>query len=319
MSDWPKISVITPSFNQAGFLEQTMRSVLEQDYPNLEYIVVDGGSTDGSVDVIRRYADEITDWVSEPDRGHAHAINKGLARARGEVVGFLNSDDLYLPGALLAVGDVFRRYPAVEWVAGGVLMFGDPDSFSDPHWWHGAQVPRDAAACLYKNYEAAQPAMFWRRRLFEQHGGFDENLTYCFDHEFYARLMVAGHRCEPLKRPLAGYRFHGRSKTVAEGEQFGQDFKTVRERYIDQVPAKRARVEARIARRRDKRGDTIGMFNKAIRLAEEGQHALAWREWYLVARNHTSRIFSRPSLGCLKRLIRAGLARNRAGQRVTVE
>src|SRR5687767_14913471 len=115
----PRITIVTPSFNQAQYLEQTLRSVLDQDYPNLDYIVVDGGSTDGSVEIIRRYADRLSWWVSEKDDGQSHAINKGFARAGGEVFGYINSDDILYPGALDAVA---RAYGAgAEWMIGWVM------------------------------------------------------------------------------------------------------------------------------------------------------------------------------------------------------
>src|ERR1044071_7135932 len=109
----PKISIVTTSFNQAEWLEQCMRSVLDQNYPELEYFVMDGGSTDGSVDIIRKYADRLTGWVSEPDRGHMHALNKGFARATGDVLAWLNSDDKYCPWAFNVVGRIFSVLPEV--------------------------------------------------------------------------------------------------------------------------------------------------------------------------------------------------------------
>jgi glycosyltransferase involved in cell wall biosynthesis len=120
--EWPRITVVTPSFNQGAYIEETLRSVLLQGYPNLEYIVIDGGSTDGSVETIRRYARWLDYWVSEPDRGQAHALNKGFARASGDVLGWLNSDDVYLPGALKQVGATGVAFPGTI-LAGDVINF----------------------------------------------------------------------------------------------------------------------------------------------------------------------------------------------------
>src|SRR6266576_1298377 len=119
----PKISIVTPSFNQGRFLEETILSVLNQNYPNLEYIIIDGGSTDETVDVIRRYEDRLAYWVSEKDRGQVHAINKGIEKTTGDLFGFINSDDLYLPGTFSAVAEYFESHPQAEWVCGDTIMF----------------------------------------------------------------------------------------------------------------------------------------------------------------------------------------------------
>src|SRR5229473_6606028 len=146
----PKISIVTPSFNQGRFLEETILSVLNQDYPNLEYIIIDGGSTDETIEVIRRYEDRITFWVSEKDRGQVHAINKGIEKTTGDIFGFINSDDVYLPGAFNTVVEHFQNQPATEWVCGDTVMFGE--GFTTE--LITAVVPKSAAYCLSWAYKA---------------------------------------------------------------------------------------------------------------------------------------------------------------------
>jgi glycosyltransferase involved in cell wall biosynthesis len=223
-------SIVTPSFNQGTYLEETLCSVLGQRYPALEHIVIDGGSTDGSRGILERYAPRLAYWVSEPDRGQVHAINKGLARATGEVVAYLNSDDLYLPGALSAVGEHFARHPECEWVCGDTILFGQ----DEPTRLVRTVVPSSPGAWLSWAYKAPQPGMFWRRRLLE--GGFDERFKYCFDHELYVRLLLEGRRCAHLRLPVAAYRLHGESKTVAENEGFEREFDEIAELYEPRLP-----------------------------------------------------------------------------------
>jgi glycosyltransferase involved in cell wall biosynthesis len=221
----PKLSIVTPSFNQAAFLEQTILSVLQQNYEALEFIIIDGGSTDGSLEIIRKYENQLAFWVSEKDRGQAHALNKGLERATGEIVAYLNSDDLYLPGAFASVVNYFREHPECDWLCGDTLMFGEEQDDVVV----SAIVPKSAAHALSWAYNAPQPGMFWKRDLLRE--GFDDRWRYCFDHELYVRLLLAGHECHHLPATLAAYRLHPNSKTVAEGGLFDSEFDQIAEMY----------------------------------------------------------------------------------------
>lgn len=214
----PRITVVTPSFNQAQYLEQTIRSVLDQGYPDLEYIVIDGGSTDGSVDILRRYSDRLAYWVSEKDQGQTHAINKGFARATGDVRAYLNSDDIYLPGSLHFVGKFFDDHPDVD-LLNGICQWMDESGRSlYPHqgrignlaealdpwrvWWAGRQF--------------IQPEVFWRRGVAEKAGPFDERLNLVMDFDYWIRLFAAGAKVAAVEQSLAGFRVTPNQKSSAK-------------------------------------------------------------------------------------------------------
>ncbi len=213
----PRFSIVTPSYNQAGFLEQTMRSVLEQDYPEIEYIVVDGASSDGSVEIIRSYADRLAWWVSEKDRGQADAINKGFARASGDYVAWLNSDDIYLPGALQAVARVFEAHPEAGLVFGDVLSIdGAGETFNVMTF-----APYQLADLMCFRI-ISQPGVFLRRAVLEQTGYLDVHYHYMLDHHLWLRAaQVAG--MHYLPQALAGARIHAQAKNVAQATAFGRD------------------------------------------------------------------------------------------------
>lgn len=207
---WPSISIVTPSFNQGRFLEETIRSVLLQGYPHLEYIIIDGGSGDHSVDIIRKYARWLTFWVSEPDQGQSQAVNKGFEHATGQIWGYINSDDLYEPSALRTAAETFLVQKEVHLVAGQCLVFEEEQEkrLFRPAW------PETLDHFLLPfGSTFAQPASFWSRDIARRVNGFDPLLHYCFDREFFLKIGLAGVRPVLIDRPLARYRQHRDTKT----------------------------------------------------------------------------------------------------------
>ncbi len=222
----PRITVVTPSYNQAKFLDMTIRSVVDQDYPNLEYLVLDGGSTDGSVDVIRKYADRITYWRSEKDRGQAAAINEGFARATGAILGWVNSDDMLMPGSLLAVAEAFQRWPAVDMVVGKSIIIDQENRYVRPVL---GLVPSFHSVLLWATGGFTQPATFWRRSTAERLGPLREDCPLTFDCEFYLRLLKSG-RARRLNAYLAAFRLHPESITCTLLERRDQESLEMRHR-----------------------------------------------------------------------------------------
>jgi glycosyltransferase involved in cell wall biosynthesis len=210
----PLISIVTPSYNQGRFLEETLRSVISQDYPRREYVVIDGGSTDDSVDIIRRYAASLSFWVSERDRGQSHAINKGWARCTGDVFAYLNSDDTYLPGALAAVARAFADHPDVDFVYGDYL-YTDVDG--TPLRRRHVFSHLSYESLLYHDY-LGQPAVFFRRTLLERTGMLDESLHFCMDWDLFLRMWKVA-RPLHLPRVLATYRLDRAAKSNAEDSE----------------------------------------------------------------------------------------------------
>lgn len=185
----PTFTIITPSFNQAPFIERTITSVLDQGYEKLEYFVVDGGSTDGSVEVIRRYEDDLAWWVSEPDAGQTEAINKGLRRATGDIVAFINSDDHYLPGAFDKVVELFEQTDG-RWIVGACRYVFEDGRLMDV--WT-PELPTSPRHRWIINPEGwPQASTFWRRDVFEEFGPFRQDMHYIFDTDFGLRLALAG-------------------------------------------------------------------------------------------------------------------------------
>lgn len=211
-SGLPKISIVTPSFNQGEFLEKTITSVLDQGYPELEYMVIDGGSTDASVDIIRRYAGRLTHWESEQDRGQSHAINKGFARATGEILGWLNSDDRLEPGALHAVAQAAMAHPeAGVFVGAGRKM----DRDGREHYYKEPQDLSFAGLCRWMDgNNFMQPSCFFRKSVWDVCGPLDESVHIALDVDLWLR-MVKHTRFQRIDRLLSTATYHENAKTAA--------------------------------------------------------------------------------------------------------
>lgn len=211
MNRLPSISLVTPSLDQARFIRATLDSALTQEYEGLEIVVQDGGSTDGTLEILKEYEGRIA-FVTERDAGQAQAINRGLRRVRGEVLGYLNSDDILLPGALRAVGESFAADPELRLVYGRALYIDAEGKTICPYLTRPFDARRLADLCYI-----AQPAAFWSRKVHEEVGEFDETLHHTMDYDYWLRI-AARYRPEQilyLDRDLAGARIHDAAKTVA--------------------------------------------------------------------------------------------------------
>jgi glycosyltransferase involved in cell wall biosynthesis len=208
----PKISIVTPTFNQGKFIEETIRSVLLQNYPNLEYIIIDGGSTDNTLEILRKYEKWITFWVSEPDKGQSHAINKGLRSCTGDIFNWLNSDDWYTPGTFYEVAKKFSQNPKIEVVSGfeiHVVESGKKEFF-------GGTFLCDQLEQTIEICQIAQPSTFFRLDVFKEIAPIPEDLHYLMDAEIWVRYLLLKGQNHFLKvaKPLVYFRLHKDSKTV---------------------------------------------------------------------------------------------------------
>jgi glycosyltransferase involved in cell wall biosynthesis len=248
MPELPLVTIVTPSYNQARFLETTLLSVLEQNYPRIEYLVVDGASTDGSVEIIRRYADRLTWWVSEKDSGQSEAINKGFHRAHGEFVGWLNSDDLYLPGAVSAAIQVFQAHPQAG------LVYGDAraiDAEGKPfNMMHARQY---SLADLMAFNIVCQPAAFMRRSVLEEAGYLDPAYQLLMDNLLW---MSMARRAPIVYTPQvwAAARYHDQAKNRTRGAAYGEEARRLianlksRPEFSELIRAEEKRIQAGVER-----------------------------------------------------------------------
>jgi glycosyltransferase involved in cell wall biosynthesis len=231
MASSPLFSIVIPSYNQASFLEECIRSALEQSYPRREVIVIDGGSTDGSLEILQMYKSRLAYWISEPDRGQAHAVNKGWARAKGDVLGWLNSDDRLEGGALQLAAEAFAGNPQAS------LIYGDVREV-DPQGRPVALKPMAGfglhSLLLGKNM--GQPGVFVSRRTYEALGGLEESLHYALDFEYFLRAWTAFPESGVyLREVLASSRVWELAKTIRKGGEFGAEYRNVLEKYFAQT------------------------------------------------------------------------------------
>lgn len=233
MKTYPKISIITPSYNQALYLEATICSVLEQGYPNLEYIVIDGGSTDDSLEIIKRYAKYLTYWISEKDNGQYHAINKGFAKSSGEIMAWLNSDDMYHRNALFSVAEIFDNFAEISWLQGANTQFDETGrcvrAFSSRDW--------SKYNFYLGNFKwIQQESTFWRRTLWEKAGGYvDDSLHMAGDYELWLRFFRYS-KLYVTDALIGGFRFRGSEQKSLDLDKYYQEVDLVLNREIETLP-----------------------------------------------------------------------------------
>ena len=230
---WPKISIVTPSYNQGQYIEETILSVINQGYPNLEYIIIDGGSTDNTVEIIKKYEKHITYWVSEPDRGQSHAINKGLERCTGDVFNWLNSDDYYEPEVLREVGRVFQdeRWLVVTGGRKFIDSEGKVKSTSN-------NTLRNTLEETIGQLQFGQPSTFFKREAFEKMGSLREDMDYMMDVAWWLTFLFTfgQDRVKRLgKRNLVNFRLHDCSKTISKEVGFLEDQKNIELSLLEQL------------------------------------------------------------------------------------
>lgn len=250
----PRISVVMPSFNPGRFLEEAIKSVLVQNYPDLELIIIDGGSTDGSVDVIHRFDSEIAYWVSEPDQGLYDALNKGFAQATGEVMAWLSADDKFTPWALNAVGGLFGDLPEVDWVTSLFPLFWNEHGiavrcehylgFTRAEFMRGEALP---GRTWYARSWLQLESTFWRESLWHRAGGcFDDSMQAAGDFDLWARFFEL-EELYGVETPLGGFRRHGNQLSVRSRDLYYEEALTALRRVGGSPPSKPGSVYWRIA------------------------------------------------------------------------
>jgi glycosyltransferase involved in cell wall biosynthesis len=233
-SDWPRISIVTPSYNQGEFIEETIRSVLLQGYPNLEYIIIDGGSTDNSVEIIQKYEPWISYWVSEPDNGQTDAIQKGFSLSTGVVWNWLNSDDLLEPNALQKIAIAYQTNNSATLYSGELLVFGKGEPYLHPKCFQKLSE----LVCIWEKWLTPQPAVFLSSRACQEINGLNASLRYAMDYDLYLKLaQLPGFTVHDVNVPIARFRLHPLSKTSSQAIAFKREIIQVFDSFASQYPS----------------------------------------------------------------------------------
>jgi glycosyltransferase involved in cell wall biosynthesis len=225
-----KVSIVTPSFQQGRFIERTLRSVASQEGADIEHLVFDAGSTDATVSILQAFRSPLK-WVSEPDRGQADAVNKGIRASAGEIVGWLNSDDVYYPGAVARAAAIFQSHPEVDVVYGRADHIDEQDRPFEPYPTEPWNLERLSEFCFL-----CQPAVFLRRGAIDRHGLLDESLRYCMDYEWWLRLGHAGARFAYVEKKLAGSRLYAGNKTLGSRPEVHEEINGMLKARLGRVP-----------------------------------------------------------------------------------
>ncbi len=286
---WPRISIVTPSYNQGEFIEETIRSILLQDYPNLEYIIMDGGSRDNTVEVIKKYADRINYWASEKDRGQSHAINKGMERCTGQIFNWINSDDLLMPGALWAVAKAWHSHP-------GNIVAGHTELFRGSERVELIKAADQSLHNFVRFWESpsfgwAQQGTFVPLADLKAIGGVQEELVYCMDYQMMVHLLRRNLSVTYVDRVLARFRLHPDSKTIGSKEKFR----------LERVPALRSIKDLPIEVQ-----DWEWDAEQARRLVDVARHAWRGREYTRAMRLTGRALAASPRAAVLEAVSRAG-------------